>query len=231
MMIGYLQGTHQKTLPVGIILNVGQVGYVVETPLSTLSQLPPVGQEIALWIHTLVREDAIRFFGFITAEERHVFGILMSLAGVGPKVAMAMLSTLGVDGIRRSAELETTDLLLNVPGIGPRLAEKIIVELKAKLPKLVEVGSSNDLELVGLPKARVGASRVSQDALADVVSALENLGFKGRPVQKILKVLEKESSGEDFQGLLKLALARLTFAVGNKAPPAPESPANELDLF
>ncbi len=211
-MIGYLAGEHLKTLPYGLILAVNGVGYSIETPLSTLSSLKPEGERIELWIHTLVREDAIRLFGFQTYEEKYVFNLLLTLNGVGPKVGLAMLSTLGVEGVRESAMRESTHLLLQVPGIGPRLAEKIIVELKPKLPKLTEVEFlGSGLSLAQMKRSGGSSENPAALSLLDLKSALENLGFKAKVVDPLLADLSDDARrGLDFQALLKLALGQLT---------------------
>ena len=127
-MIEKLRGQYVASLPKGIVIDVNGVGYGLEVPLSTHSNLPEVGQNVDLWVHTYVREDAIRLYGFQHYVDRVAFEILIGLNGVGPKVALAILSTLTVDQLRKAILLERMDLLQNVPGIDKRLAEKIFVE-------------------------------------------------------------------------------------------------------
>ena len=221
MYIERLSGTFAATLPTGIILDVQGIGYGIELPLSTLCQLPRVGSKINLWISTYVREEALRLFGFRTYEDRQTFEVLLSLAGVGPKVALAILSTLTLAAIERAVEKNDPKILESVPGVGPRLAEKILVELRPKVARL-QVAKQLDLQedLVRLDAAGFDSlggpgenerKPSGREALfEDLNSALENLGYKDKIIQPLLLKLRKHSEFKDLQDLMRQALKELT---------------------
>lgn len=221
MYIERLTGTFYASLPTGIIMDVQGVGYGLELPLSTLCQLPKVGQKISLWIYTYVREDAIRFFGFRSYEDRQAFEILLSLSGVGPKVALAILSTLTVNALDRAVTQDDGKILESVPGVGPRLAEKIIVDLR---PKMMKLKAAQMLDLRGgharmdsddfdapLPLDHGHDSREQQNMIfSDLESALENLGYKDKTITPLLSKLRKESADLPFPDLMRQALKQLS---------------------
>ncbi len=220
MYIERLTGIFQANLPIGIILDVQGVGYGIELPLSTLCQMPRVGQTVSLWIYTLVREEAFRLFGFRNFEDRQAFEILLSLSGVGPKVALAILSTLTVGALERAVTQNQPRILESVPGVGPRLAEKIILELK---PKMTKLRAAQMLDLQE-ENARLGtdafngviadpaeAFAQSQELLfSDLISALENLGYKEKTINPLVNKLRKEGSSKNFQDLMRQALRQLS---------------------
>lgn len=221
MYIERLSGIFAATLPTGIILDVNGVGYGIEVPLSTLCQLPRVGSKISLWISTYVREDALRFFGFRTYEDRQTFEVLLSLAGVGPKVALAILSTLTLSAIEFAVAKNDTKIFVSVPGVGPRLAEKILVELRPKVARL-QVAKQLDLqeEFVRLDAqgfepivtpGEAGNQESKREVLfEDLSSALENLGYKDKIIQPLILKLRKHSEFKDLQDLMRQALKELT---------------------
>lgn len=220
MYIERLSGTFSATLPTGIILEVNGVGYGVEVPLSTLVKLPPVGTKISLWISTYLREEALRLFGFRSYEDRQTFEVLLSLGGVGPKVALAILSTLTISAIERSVQKNDTKILESVPGVGARLAEKILVELRPKIARLhlakqLEIDEdlsrldASDFDPVLLRNDEsIGSSR--EPLFEDLNSALENLGYKDKVIQPLLLKLRKHSEFKDLQDLMRQALKELT---------------------
>jgi Holliday junction DNA helicase RuvA len=227
MYIERLTGTFYASLPTGIILDVQGVGYGLELPLSTLCQLPKVGSKISLWIYTYVREDAIRLFGFRSYEDRQAFEILLSLSGVGPKVALAILSTLTVNAIDLAVTHDEVKVFESVPGVGPRLAEKIIVDLR---PKLVKLKSAHMMDLRDkqtrldsedldgpLPLDHDHNWREREDmTFSDLFSALENLGYKDKIITPLLAKLRKDSAQLAFPDLMRQALKQLSQgALGN----------------
>ena len=227
-MISFLSGTHLRTLPNGLILNVAGVGYNVETPLSTLSSISSEGEPLELYIHTHVREDSLRLFGFVTLDEQVVFGLLLSMSGVGPKVALAMLSTLGIEGIYRAAATEEAASLTTVPGIGPRLAEKIIVELKPKLTKLknpIELPREFALEAQFMQKS---GSEPENPAFSDLEDGLINLGFKPKVIQPLIASLKESMPKGGLQDLLKIALKELTGGGGKSEGKVKSSASQDL---
>ena len=213
-----LTGQLALRTPTGVVIEVGGVGYGVEMPLSDLCRIPPVGEEVALWIHTLVREDALRLFGFLAYGDKTTFGILLALNGVGPRVALAMLSTLNTRQICAAVNGGEAALFEKVPGIGARKAEKLLVELKPKTTHLLAASGAGprvepDRELEGA-RAAPGAGTGEGPAeriLDDLRSALDNLGFKDKAVRPALdRIRRTAGTGHGFQELLRLALAELT---------------------
>jgi len=142
-MIERLSGTVAARSPTGVVVDVNGVGYGVETPLSDLCDIPREGCPVVLWIDTYVREDVIRLFGFRTLERKQMFVVLRSVSGVGPKTALSILSTMSPRHLRAAVLQARPEVLETVPGIGKRLAEKLIVELKPKIEKLVAGGASD----------------------------------------------------------------------------------------
>lgn len=223
MYIIRLSGIFAAALPTGVVLDVQGVGYGIELPLSTLCQLPKVGQQVSLWIYSHVREDAIRLFGFLSYEDRLVFETLLSLNGVGPKVALAILSTLNLSAIERAVLRQETTILESVPGVGPRLAERIIVELKPKINRLKTAQSldiaedskrltSENFEGV-LPDPVQEYENAREALFADLSSALENLGYKDKTINPLLASLRQEKGVKSFQDLMRAALRRLSQGV------------------
>ncbi len=228
MYIEKISGTYLHALPTGVIVDVHGIGYGLEVPLSTLCRLPPIGEPVALWTYTHVREDAIRLFGFARFEDRLAFEIMLGISGVGPKVALAILSTLTVHALRQAVELSRPEVLETVPGVGRRLAEKVLLELKPKLSKLkpsrdlgfdqdhqrldeIDDGfldADDDLDLEGMDKI-----------FDDLRSALENLGFKDKQINPLVKNLRSHFDGHSFQDILKLALRK----IGNPDESTPSS--------
>ena len=176
-MIGHLDGKLMRRRPGDVILEVGGVGYRVTVPLSTYSALPADGGRCALFIHTHVREDALALYGFATEREREVFELLITVSGIGPRLATNILS--GVDAaelVRVIAERDS-DRLQSVPGVGKKTAERIAVELGERARAMSEVAGVE-------PAAGLGG---------DLASALINLGFSpaqaeraGREAQRVL---------------------------------------------
>ena len=220
MYIEKLKGTYEALVPSGIILDVDGVGYGLEMPLSSICELPELNSPVSLWTYTHVREDSIRLFGFTKYEDRVCFEVMLSLSGVGPKVALAILSTLSISALRRAIQLNDPQILVAVPGVGPRLAEKILVELKPKLEKLSGRG---DLGLKGdvgrlterdldhlLPEESFEARDAKSIVLQDVTSALENLGFKDKAISPIVTELKSFEGLANFQETMKEALRLLT---------------------
>lgn len=206
-MIEYLSGKiFRKFLP-QVIIDVNGVGYGVELTVTAFAALPPEGATLDLWIFTRVKEDVLKLYGFLTHEDRKVFDILLNVNGVGPKIALAILSTLTVPQLKNAVESRDLEFLENVPGIGKRTAEKIMVELQSKVEKFPLVAETKDSKfkktLDGSFEER--GSRVLQD----LSSALENLGFKKREFLPLLDKLLKQHSDEKFPDLLRRALALL----------------------
>ncbi|HEX4782126.1 MAG TPA: Holliday junction branch migration protein RuvA [Usitatibacter sp.] len=171
-MIGRIQGTVvEKNFP-QVIVSVNGVGYEIDVPMSTFYPLPRTGEEVTLLTHLVVREDAHLLFGFLTAGERAAFRQLLKISGVGPKVALSVLSGMSVDDLAGAVANEDAGRLTKVPGIGKKTAERLVLELRDKLPKVV-------------PAARSEAAAAN----ADVVNALLGLGYNEREASTVVKQL------------------------------------------
>jgi len=201
-VIGHLRGTLLTKKPGQIVLEVGGVGYKVSIPLSTYYELGGVGAAVALRVHTHVREDSFVLYGFLTEIEEILFEKLISVAGVGPSLGLKVLSGLEprelVDAIRRG------DLrrLSSIPGVGKKTAERLVVELKDKMPQVMaQVGEAVAGEEAASPEAAL------RD---DLVSALVNLGYPRSPSEKAVGQLLREESGLSFELALKKVLRRLS---------------------
>lgn len=189
-MIGKLSGKIDEKGPDGVILNVGGVGYDVTLPLNTLAGLSPIGENASLWIHTHVREDELRLFGFATKRDRTVFRTLLKIAGVGPKLALAVIGALSGDQLARVVMIGDTKRLSTIPGIGKKTAERIVLELGGKI----------SLEGDGSEAAAVGKH-------AELASALKNLGFKPAEVERTLEEIGKQGEDDEpFEAMLRKAL-------------------------
>lgn len=228
MMIERLAGRLLKTLPTGIILDVGGVGYGVEMPLSALCEVGPTGSDVIVWTYTHVREDTIKLFGFLTYEDRQIFEILLSISQVGPKVALAILSTLSLAALRRAVQNEQPAILEAVPGIGKLKAEKLLVELKPKLKRLqVATGGLLERQSGRLDAEDVKGLGLDEEILdeqgalfEDLRSALENLGFREKEIAPLLEHLQATSPQATFQELMRQALLELSGQGAGKRSPA-----------
>jgi Holliday junction DNA helicase RuvA len=197
-MIGYLRGTIVEKHPNQIILEAGGVGYDVQIPISTFTALAEQGATAALRIHTHVREDALLLFGFATQEEKTVFERLIAVSGIGPKLAITILS--GLPTAELVTAIRTSDLprLIRIPGIGKKTAERIVLELKDKLTAVDSTGKAAAVADVGPAHSMLER---------DVLSALQNLGCSRPAAEEALrKVLEKGAAAE-FEPLFRAALA------------------------
>lgn len=194
-MIGRLRGVLAHKSVEGVIVDVGGVGYDVLCPLTVLDRLPPEGEECALTIHTHVREDQITLYGFTRPEERAVFRLLLQVSGIGPRLALACLGGLTGEALVQAIRAEDTKRLSSIPGVGKRTAQRIVLELKEKVPAL------------GAVEAAPAAARSTH--LDDLESALRNLGYRPKAVEQILGQLAGEAEGLDFEELLRRALQRL----------------------
>lgn len=191
-MIGRLKGTLLEKAPPAILLDVSGVGYEVDVPMSTFCNLPEAGAEVTLLTHFVVREDAMLLYGFATTAEREAFRALIRISGVGPRIALAVLSGLTVEQLASAVEAGEAGLLTRIPGIGKKTAERLILELKGKL---------KGAAFAGLSSAE-GASR------ADIVSALGALGYSEREAMSAVKTLPADVGVSEGIRLALKALAR-----------------------
>jgi Holliday junction DNA helicase RuvA len=192
-MIGRLVGKIAEKGSDGVLVDVHGIGYQVELPLSTLAGMPPVGETVTLSIHTHVREDDIRLFGFNGTPDRTAFRTILRVSGVGPKLALAVLG--GLSGNQLAEVIQNTDVkrLCAIPGIGKKTAERMILELGGKL-KFEKDGEVNTVEGV----------------FDELASALKNLGFKSARVEQVLSDIRSDDAEEQpFEALLRQALVLL----------------------
>ncbi|HYB53397.1 MAG TPA: Holliday junction branch migration protein RuvA [Thermoanaerobaculia bacterium] len=194
-MIGRLSGRLASKSTDHVLIDVGGVGYLVHIPLSTFYELPEAESPTALWIHTHVREDTLALYGFLTERERALFQLLMSVAGIGPKVALTVLS--GIPPAELVAALRQPDVrrLVAIPGVGKKTAERMVLELSEKAAGLAAEAPA------GAPAA------VSAD---DVISALVNLGYRKAEAERAVDGLARSGAPAEFGEYLKLALKKLT---------------------
>jgi len=197
-VIGRLRGTLAEKQPPHLLLDVGGVGYEVEVPMTTLYRLPAQGEIVTLHTHLVVREDAHLLYGFGEKRERELFRELIRLNGVGPKLALALMSSLEVDELVRCVQAQDTAALVKVPGVGKKTAERLLVELKDRFKAWESLPGIAPLVLPN--QAAVAAS-----AEADAVSALVALGFKPQEASRAVAAVEGEdlSSEELIRRALK----------------------------
>lgn len=191
-MIGRLAGTLLVKAPPALLVDVGGVGYELEAPLSTFYNLPAVGAPVVLHTHLLVREDAQLLYGFGTEAERALFRQLLKVSGVGAKLALVILSGVSVHELAAIIADADPARLVRIPGIGRKTAERLILELREPLGRMVA--------------ASVTVASPHADAAGDAAAALEALGYKPAEVRAALRDLPADASSED---LIRAALKRL----------------------
>jgi holliday junction DNA helicase RuvA len=201
-MIGSLRGKLIDKRPNQVLLDVGGVGYQVQVPLSTFAVLGSIHDETTLLIHTHVREDQFNLFGFFTAREKHCFELLISASGVGPSLALKILSGMDLEELIPAIRKGDLAQLVRIPGVGRKTAERMVVELRDKLAVV-------DVREAGKPSTR---SQVE----SDVASALVNLGYDERSVDRAMEGA-RASGGANFEALLRTTLHLLGSAAMHKS--------------
>ena len=220
-MIGRLTGTLVEKASDCLILDVNGVGYEISVPASSLCQLPGLGQPLSLSIHTHVREDSIRLFGFSARADRSVFEMLLSVSSVGPKLAMALLGPFEGKELCRVILDENLAALTSVPGVGARTAERLVMELRTKAQKLLAQLDGNDAGKLtrgrGTTQSTLPTLVQEQWAQANVIddlrSALQNLGYKDKQIADVVTPFQKRQSGGEelvLEVALKDALRQLS---------------------
>lgn len=192
-MIGRLQGKLVEKAPPQILIDVNGVGYEVDVPMSTFCNLPAEGQSVTLLTHMVVREDAQLLYGFATASERQAFRALIRISGIGPRIALAVLSGMSPNDLADAVEQGNTGLLTRVPGIGKKTAERLVLELKGKLNGSAFASTTGPT-----------TSAVQND----IVSALIALGYSEREAQSAVRQLPPDVTVNDGIRLTLKALAR-----------------------
>lgn len=194
-MIGYLDGKLHVKSPEHIIIDVGGVGYCVHVPLSTFYDLPAAGEQVCLNIHTHVREDMLQLYGFRTMAEKEMFLHLIAITGVGPRLAVNILSGITPDGLRTAVLQQDHRRLKNIPGVGKKIAERIALEMRDKL----KIKPIREQVTIVAPPGR--------DVFADAFSALLNLGYRGVEAEKALQRAEQKcNDNPSLEDLLKETL-------------------------
>ncbi len=183
--------------PNQVILDVNGVGYLVAIPLSTFAALGDLHSEVTLLIHTHVREDALALYGFLSAREKHFFELLLGASGVGPSLALKILSGMNVDELVPAIRTGDLARLTRIPGVGRKTAERIVVELKDKMEAVAAEVSRPAVPSPG-------------GAEADVKSALINLGYDERSAESAVSDAKREVGVTNFEKLLRTALAALS---------------------
>jgi len=182
-VIGFLKGRLAVKQPPLLMVDVNGVGYELEAPMSTFYGLPATGEPVALFTHLVVREDAHILFGFGTDGERRVFRSLIKISGVGPKIALGILSGASVDEFLRTIEAEDVTMLVRIPGIGRKTAERVIIEMRGNVQKLALPALSD-----GQGAATLGGQPTPQ---SEAFSALIALGYKPAEVTRLLKASDE----------------------------------------
>jgi Holliday junction DNA helicase RuvA len=203
-MIGQLRGRLAEKRPNQVLVDVGGVGYLVQVPLSTYAALGELHTEVTLLIHTHVREDALALYGFVSAREKHFFELLLSASGVGPTLALKILSGMNVEELIPAIRGSDLARLTRIPGVGRKTAERMVVELKDKLETVaIEAGKPAPASPAGIE--------------ADVVSALVNLGYDGRAAESAVAEAKRAEGAGNFENLLRAALQSFSAPKGRAA--------------
>jgi Holliday junction DNA helicase RuvA len=196
-VIAHISGTLAQKVPGEAVIDVGGVGYQVFIPLNVFYRLPEIGAPVSLQIYTHVREDALQLFGFHDPAEKQLFLLLLGVSGIGPKLAVNILSGIAAEELSRALKEGDQVRLMAIPGVGRKLAERMIVELKDKFATLAPAGAE-------IAKAEAGSQ-----LLLDAVSALVNLGYKRPDAEKIVRDVLKRGE-RSLENVLKESLRHMS---------------------
>ena len=195
-MIAHLRGNLLSKRPNQAVVDVGGVGYDVTISVPAFTELPTAGKEVALHIHTHVREDVIALYGFLQLAEKHLFEKLITVSGIGPKLAITILSGMEAGGMAKAIRANDVARLTQIPGIGKKTAERMVLELRDKLP--VKEAESSE------------AAAVPGGISEDVISALVNLGYQRGDAERALAATGKDGKPESFEIMFRESLAKLS---------------------
>ncbi|NKE72773.1 Holliday junction branch migration protein RuvA [Candidatus Manganitrophus noduliformans] len=199
-MIAFLTGTILEKTPSTLIVEVHGIGYQIFIPLNTFYRLPEVKESVSLHVHTHVREDALQLYGFLSPLEKELFLLLLGISGVGPKVALGILSGMELTELVQALRDGNVDRLRAIPGVGPKTAGRLVLELREKV---------NALSLAGL-QTPVSAGSELDKTKEDALSALVNLGYHRTEAKRTVdKIAEETGDSESVEGLIKKALKKL----------------------
>ncbi|MDP2739316.1 MAG: Holliday junction branch migration protein RuvA [Pseudorhodobacter sp.] len=216
-MIGRLAGVILHRGMDQVLIDVRGVGYIVHVSARTAAALPPVGEATALYTELLVREDLLQLFGFPTLYEKEWHRLLVSVQGVGAKAALAILGTLGPDALARAIALGDWATVRAAPGIGPKLAQRVVLELKGKAPSVMALGGALSVDLApgdDVPEAAPGprksaAAAPQTSASAEALSALTNLGYSAADAASAVAEASAAPDATDTAKLIRAALRLL----------------------
>ena len=213
-MIGRLAGRIDYRGTDHVLLDVKGVGYIVHVSDRTLAALPRVGEAAALYTDLLVREDLLQLFGFTTLAEKEWHRLLMGVQGIGAKASMAILGTLGPDGVARAIALGDWGAVKAAPGVGPKIAQRVVNELKGKAPAMMAMsgeapGVGNDGEVIETAAATIARSAPNASAQSEALSALQNLGYGPGDAASAVAAAAGANEGAETASLIREALKRL----------------------
>lgn len=219
-MIGRIAGVIVHRAADHVLIDVRGVGYIVHVSTRTAASLPPVGEAAALFTELLVREDLLQLFGFPTLLEKEWHRLLTSVQGVGAKASMAILGTLGAEGVGRAIALGDWNAVKAAPGVGPKLAQRVVLELKEKAPSVMAMGGALsggagvpdaviDAPATGVTSQKASAPAGSAGATADALSALLNLGYGQGEAAAAVAQAAGENEGVTAAALIRASLKLL----------------------
>lgn len=190
-MIGFLRGKLIAKTPPALLVDVQGVGYEVEAPMTTFYELPALGEPVTLYTHLVIREDAHSLFGFINEADRLLFRTLIKVNGVGPKLALAILSGQSATEFTQAIHHNDMNALIRLPGVGKKTAERLLIELRDRLPALTTIEAST-------------TPVMTNNAVQEAISALCALGYKPADASKMVQAIPAE--GKSCEQLIRLAL-------------------------
>ena len=218
-MIGRIAGTILHRAMDHVLIDVRGVGYIVHVSARTASSLPPVGEACALYTDLLVREDLLQLFGFPTLYEKEWHRLLTSVQGIGAKASLAILGTLGAEGLGRAIALGDWSAVKAAPGVGPKLAQRVVLELKDKAPTVMAMGASltvdtapseEVIEAAPKPRSRPAPAAVPKVSFtAEALSALTNLGYTPSEAAAAVAEASQNPEATDTAKLIRTALRLL----------------------
>lgn len=198
-MIGRIRGNLVYKQPPDILVEVGGVGYEIQVPMTTLFRLPELGAEVSLLTHFVVREDAQLLYGFIDEQDRHLFRQLIRVSGVGPKLALTILSGMDSSSFARCVQRDDISALVALPGVGKKTAERLLVEMRDKLKDWLAPGGAEDLAVGSAPLAPL------TNIVADAEGALVALGYKPQDASRVVAAVNDDTI-DSSEELIRRAL-------------------------
>ena len=199
-MIAHLTGTLFNKNPQSVVVDTAGVGYQIFIPLSTFYQLPDEMEKVSLYVYTHVREDMLQLFGFQTVTEKEIFLLLISVSGIGPKLALNILSGIGLEDLLSAIVSADSERIVAIPGVGKKTSQRITLELKEKVSDIYE-----GIEVLPREKVQIRNKEIFDDAL----SALINLGYPSRSAKIVIENVLRNDNDINLDTLLKEALRNL----------------------